>query len=150
MGLSARGTGGGGVILGNQWASGRKNEKIVDLFTSNVFAEMYSEPRHLSKIVNGGNSYQERRCWAKVKTKKKQLDNDKAMKKTCKNKCSLFYFFCIWYHEMGISAGGLSVDISKCKFWDEPICGVGWLIYGILWYLLTLIILVFSIFIIFE
>ena len=70
MGLSARGTGWGRVIRGNQWASGRKNEKIVDLFTSNVFAEMYSEPRHLSKIVNGGNSYQERRCWAKVKTKK--------------------------------------------------------------------------------
>ena len=126
----------------------KKEWKIVDpfyktLFTSNVFAEAYSEPCHTSKIVNGGNSYQERRCWAKVKTKKKQLDNDKAMKKTCKNKCSLFYFFCIWYHEMGISAGGLSVDISKCKFWDEPICGVGWLIYGILWYLLTLIILVF-------
>ena len=44
---------------------------------------------------------------------------------------------------MGISAGGLSVDNSKCKFWDGPICGEGGLIYGILRYLLTLIILVF-------
>ena len=26
---------------------------------------------------------------------------------------------------MGISAGGLSVDNSKCKFWDGPICGEG-------------------------
>ena len=26
---------------------------------------------------------------------------------------------------MGLSAGSLSVDISKCKFWDGPICGEG-------------------------
>ena len=32
---------------------------IKTLFTSNVFAEVYSEPCHTSKIVNGGNSYQE-------------------------------------------------------------------------------------------
>ena len=50
----------------------------------------------------------------------RKLDKNKAMKKTCmiKKKCSLLYFFCIWYywhHEMGLSG------------WES---GWGGLIYG--------------------
>ena len=31
-----------------------------------------------------------------------------------------FFFFCILYHEMGLSVERFSVDLSK---WDRAICG---------------------------
>ena len=68
MGLSAKGSG-EVLIRGNQWASGRKNEKIVDLF--------YKNSSYFKRICRGVF-----RGVIKVKTKKKQLHNDKTKKQT--------------------------------------------------------------------
>ena len=66
VGLSARGTVGWLYVEINERQEERMKKQLIffikTLFTSNVFAEAYSEPCHTSKIVNGGNSYQERRC----------------------------------------------------------------------------------------
>ena len=58
---------------------------------------------YVRKVTKNADTEQE---YKQTNTHKKyQLDNDKTMRKTCmlrkKSKFSLFYFFCIWYHEMG-------------------------------------------------
>ena len=78
MGLSAKGSG-EVLIRGNQWASGRKNEKIVDLFykNSSYFKRICRGVfRGVIKVKTKKNNY------ITIKQKNKQLHNNKAMKKT--------------------------------------------------------------------
>ena len=82
---------------------------FMELDSINLTLEKLPRTQILNKSKNNNNN-------------KKQLDNDKAMKKTCifrKKINAAFLFLCIWYHEIDLPVRaylreGLSVGICKC------------------------------------